>query len=136
MINNEFYENLKRNLTLVKGTTLDKLLKSDANYQSSCIDQGIAEKEYLDLDLSDYQRQIIDNFISITEVNDMEYSTLNYLAGLIDGHKIKDILETNPCTNSNISINPTSFNSTNTSVDSSYLTGFQQGIVFILKHQK
>lgn len=110
MISNQFYDLFKKNLTATKDLTLSKLLENDAHYQHSCIEQGAAEKKYLELDLSDYQRQVVDNFISISEVNDLEYSTLSYLAGIIDGHKIKDILNINNTTNQDFSVNNNSVN--------------------------
>lgn len=91
MYNIEFSKKLKRILIELSEKTLYNLLNKDPTYQESCKNQGLAERDYLNLDLSKEQRETIEKLLLWTDISNAEYSTLSYLAGLYDGCKLSDI---------------------------------------------
>lgn len=92
MKNTNFQNTLKKVLTEMSHDTLNDILKNDNSYHESCIKQEEAEKEYLDLDLTQEQREKIENLLFWTEKNNAQYSSLNYLAGICDGKKLMNYL--------------------------------------------
>jgi hypothetical protein len=91
MYNIEFSKKLKRILIELSEKTLYNLLNKDPTYQESCEKQGLAERDYLNLDLSKEQRETIEKLLLWTDISNADYSTLSYLAGLYDGCKLSGI---------------------------------------------
>lgn len=105
MSNETFLETLKSKLDKIRTKTLDQLLSQDEDYIQSCKRQGTAEESYLHLDLSPVQRTIIDNLLYWNDVSNMEYSSLNYLAGLLDSQKLLELFtDKNSTTDTNRAI--------------------------------
>jgi len=89
----EFQTHLKRMIDELRQETLLKLIKHDSDYQEYCKEMIAAEKLYTKLDLSQKQRQIVDEYLSLSNMVDMEYCTFSYLAGILDSHKITDLFQ-------------------------------------------
>jgi len=83
----EFKEKLKAKIDELKENTLSNLLKQDTGYLNSCEDHHLAEADYLKLNLSKEQKEIIDKLLICTDASNLEYSTLSYLAGIYDSPK-------------------------------------------------
>jgi len=73
--------------------TLHKLIKHDSDYQDYCKEMTTAERKYTKLDLPQEQRQIVDEYLSLADMVNMEYCTFSYLAGIFDSHKIVDLFQ-------------------------------------------
>jgi len=73
--------------------TLHKLIEHDSDYQDYCKEMTAAEREYTKLDLPQEQRQIVDEYLSLADMVNMEYCTFSYLAGIFDSHKIVDLFQ-------------------------------------------
>ena len=95
MNNEHFNETLKAKLDELKEKTVFSLTKGDSNYRKLSSELGQAEKEYMALSLSTESKIFIDYYISLIDNCNMEYSTTNYLAGLIDGQKFGNLIPTN-----------------------------------------
>lgn len=83
----DFNENLKAKLDELKEKTLSNLLNKDKEYQQYCKEHCLAEDKYLKLKLTTEEKEVIDNLLAATDISDMEYSTLSYVAGIYDSHK-------------------------------------------------
>ncbi len=59
-------------------------------YQEACEKQNMAERGYLDLELSKEQRETMEELLLWTDISNMEYSSLSCLAGLYDGCKLSN----------------------------------------------
>ena len=92
MKNESFSEKLKCKLDELKEKTLSSLITRDKAYQKLARECGIAEQEYHSLAFSKEQESIIESLLSANDICQAEYSTLNYLAGLIDGQKLGVLL--------------------------------------------
>jgi len=92
MKNESFSEKLKCRLDELKEKTLSSLIARDKTYQKLAGKCGIAEQEYHSLAFSKEQKTIIESLLSANDICQAEYSTLNYLAGLIDGQKLGVLL--------------------------------------------
>lgn len=88
MNNNDFGESLKAKLDELKDKTLSHLLQEDGAYQNATVQHGIAESDYMHLNLTPEQKDVVDRLLTCTDEGNMEYSTLSYLAGLFDSQKI------------------------------------------------
>jgi len=91
MKNDSFQELFKSKLDPIKEKTLYRLLSQDSEYQEACTQQGLAEGEYLQLNLTEDQRSTIDNLLQWMDSSNMEYSSLSYLAGLYDSQNLSSI---------------------------------------------
>jgi len=91
MNNDDFTAILKLNIDEMKENTLSNLLAHDHEYKKLCKLQGKAEAEYLKLTLSTEQKEVITKLLTTTDSQNMEYSTLSYLAGLFDSHNWKKL---------------------------------------------
>jgi len=92
MPNERFQEMLKSKLDQLKENTLLTLISRDHEYQVLSTQLASAEEKYRSLNLSPEQKEFIDHFINTNDSCNMEYSTLSYLAGLIDGQKIGTLI--------------------------------------------
>lgn len=72
----------------IKEITLSQLLEEDKSYQNSHTQHNLAEKDYINLNLSQEQRDVVDRLLSCTDENNMDYSSLSYLAELFDSSKL------------------------------------------------
>lgn len=68
----------------MKENSLSSLLENDNDYQRYSTYGSIAEEQYMQLDLSTEQKDIIDNLLDSRDNENLEYSNLAYLAGIID----------------------------------------------------
>ncbi len=87
----KFEDALKKALIQLSEGTLGNLLEKDLQYQESCEKQSLAENEYLHLNLLKEQRDTVEKLLYWTEINNTDYSVLNYLAGLFDGYKLYEL---------------------------------------------
>jgi len=92
MKNESFSEKLKCRLDELKEKTLSSLITGDKTYQKLAGKCGIAEQEYHSFAFSKKQKTIIESLLSANNICQAEYSTLSYLAGLIDGQKLGVLL--------------------------------------------
>lgn len=84
MNNNDFYNILKCSIESLKESSLSPLLRNDKDYQKYLNSERIAEKNYLQLDLSENQKSIVNTLLDARDKENSEYSNLSYLAGIID----------------------------------------------------
>lgn len=103
MNNERFTENLKYKLDELKEETVFSLTRKDPNYRKFSNELGQAETKYMALSLPSEQKTFIDYYISLIGNCNMEYSTINYLAGLIDGQKLGNLIPTSCNTGSSTS---------------------------------
>jgi len=96
-----FYEKLKSKLDELKENTLSSLIANDEEYHRLANQLDLAEQQYQALNLTLEQQSIIDHYIAMTDSCNMEYSTLSYLAGLIDAQKIGMLIPTGSTENTN-----------------------------------
>jgi len=89
----EFQTHLKRMIDELRQDTLHKLVKHDSDYQEYCKEMTVAERAYTKLELSQEQRQLVDEYLSLADMVNMEYCTFSYLAGILDSHKITDLFQ-------------------------------------------
>lgn len=85
MTNERFQEQFKSKLDQLKEYTLLSLINRDHDYQILSTELAAAEEKYRALTLSPEHKEFVDHFINTNNSCNMEYSTLSYLAGLIDG---------------------------------------------------
>jgi len=69
-------------------------MSEDKQYQECTKEYVTAEKECLKLHLKKEDREVIDRLLSMTDVSNMEYSTLSYVAGLLDSKIFTKVLNT------------------------------------------
>lgn len=98
MNNLEFQEQVKNLIEEMRGETLHELLKDNDFYQECTQKLDTAEKAYSDLEFTEDQRKIVNEYISWCDMVDMEYSTFSYIAGIYDSRKYPAILNCNPIT--------------------------------------
>jgi len=89
----EFQTHLKRMIDELRQDTLHKLIMHDSDYQDYCKEMTAAERAYIKLDLPQEQRQIVDEYLSLADMVNMEYCTFSYLAGILDSHKVADLFQ-------------------------------------------
>ena len=65
---------------------------ADKDYQEDAENEGIADKNYLQLDLTDRQREVCDCPLSCRDKQDTEYAIHAYIAGLYDAFRIMAVL--------------------------------------------
>ena len=108
MKNEPFSEKLKCKLDELKEKTLSSLITRDKAYQKLSKEYFVAEQEYYSLAFSKEQKAIIETLLSAKDICQAEYSTLSYLAGLIDGQKLGVLLppsESNAASNRDAILN-------------------------------
>ena len=80
----EFKELFKVATETLREKTIHPLLKADTIYQQDSENEGIAETDYLQLDLTEEQRNICNRLLECRDKQDIEYATHAYIAGLYD----------------------------------------------------
>lgn len=84
MVKDSFYEMFKDSLESMKENSVFPLLTNDSDYQNYVNQEGVAEDQYMQLDLSVKQREIVQQLVDARDSQNLEYSNLSYLAGIID----------------------------------------------------
>ena len=72
--------------------TIHSLLEADMTYQKDSENEGIAERDYLQLDLTTEQREVCNRLLECRDKEDCEYATHAYIAGLYDSFRIMAVL--------------------------------------------
>ena len=84
--------------------TIRSLLEADMTYQKDSENEGIAEMEYLQLDLTEEQRKVCNRLLECRDKEDCEYATHSYIAGLYDALRWWELFysckEASPCLHS------------------------------------
>ena len=84
--------------------TIHSLLEADMTYQKDSENEGIAEMEYLQLDLTEEQRKVCNRLLECRDKEDCEYATHSYIAGLYDALRWWELFysckEASPCLHS------------------------------------
>lgn len=62
----------------------DELTTSDETYQSDTNAEGDLEQRYMNLDLTENQRMIINDYIACMKTANGRYSDISYMAGIKD----------------------------------------------------
>lgn len=93
---NTFYNALKSKLDHLRSDTLTSLLARDNEYQQLFHKIDIEKQNYENLNLPSNQKNIIDQYLDSTDHYYTEYSTISYLAGLIDSQKLGLLFSTKP----------------------------------------
>ena len=88
----EFKELFKVATETLREKTIHPLLKADAIYQQDSEHEGMAETDYLQLDLTEEQRSICNRLLECRDKQDIEYATHAYIAGLYDAFRIMAVL--------------------------------------------
>ena len=68
----------------MKENSVLPLLTTDKDYQNYTNQESMAEAQYMQLDLSAKQKEIVEQLLDARDRQDIEYSNLSYLAGIID----------------------------------------------------
>ena len=71
--------------------TIRSLLEADMIYQKDSENEGIAEMEYLQLDLTEEQRKVCNRLLECRDKEDCEYATHSYIAGLYDALRWQEL---------------------------------------------
>ena len=61
-------------------------------YLKDSENEGIAEMEYLQLDLTEEQRKVCNRLLECRDKEDCEYATHSYIAGLYDAFRIMTVV--------------------------------------------
>lgn len=80
----EFKELFKVAVETLREKTITPLLEADTTYQEDSDNEGIAEMNYLQLDLTEEQRKVCNRLLECRDKQDIEYATHAYIAGLYD----------------------------------------------------
>lgn len=88
MKSENFYEVLKCTLAKLKEETLCPIVAKDNKFQKLSKQLELAKNAYQSLELTPNQKNIIECYILLMNSYNVEYGTLNYLAGHIDAQKI------------------------------------------------
>lgn len=88
MTDNSFYDVFKCSLESMKEKSVSSLLATDSDYQNYTKQENIAEEQYMSLTLSVKQREIVNQLLDARDKQNIEYSNLSYLAGIMDCIKI------------------------------------------------
>lgn len=78
-------ENLKEN-------SVYQILQSDMDFQKESQDESSAEESYIQLDLTEKQRQVCNHLLDCRDSQNIDYSNCSYVAGLYDAFRIMAVL--------------------------------------------
>ncbi|MDD3138903.1 MAG: hypothetical protein PHX08_08025 [Lachnospiraceae bacterium] len=92
MCDMELAELVKLAVESLKEKSVYQLLQSDMEYQKKSIEEGFAEQEYIQLDLTEQQRRVCNRLLECRDSQNLDYSTCSYMAGLYDTFRILAIL--------------------------------------------
>lgn len=82
MEDQEFLELFQQATMLLREQTLQQLLAENQTYQQICWQEEEAEKQYLQIDLTEAQRAVIDHLLQQKEHSGLLYADHAYLAGI------------------------------------------------------
>ena len=85
-------ELFKEAVETLREQTSHSLLEADMTYQKDSENEGIAERDYLQLDLTTEQRKVCNRLLECRDKEDCEYATHSYIAGLYDAFRIMAVL--------------------------------------------
>lgn len=88
MADNSFYDVFKCSVESMKEKSVSSLLATDSDYQNYTNQETIAEEQYMSLNLSVEQKEIVNHLLDARDKQNIEYSNLSYLAGIMDCIKI------------------------------------------------
>lgn len=88
MADNSFYDVFKCSVESMKEKSVSSLLAIDSDYQNYTNQEIIAEEQYMSLNLSEEQKEIVNQLLDARDKQNIEYSNLSYLAGIMDCIKI------------------------------------------------
>ena len=80
----EFKELFQVATETLREKTIHPLLKADTIYQQDSENEGMAEKDYLQLELTEEHRNICNRLLECRDKQDIEYAAHAYIAGLYD----------------------------------------------------
>lgn len=92
MRDTEFKELLKIAVNMLSEKTIPLLLKSDQIYQEDAENEAKVEERYLQLNLTQEQREICQYLLECRDKQDTEYATHAYIAGLYDAFRIISVM--------------------------------------------
>lgn len=84
----KFKELVKIAADQLKYESIAELTQNDSAYQELKVQEEAAEKTYLELDLTEKQRNICNQFLDTREKENSEYATLAYISGLKDAFRM------------------------------------------------
>lgn len=84
----EIRELLKLAVDSMKKKTLNTLLEKDSVYQEIRQEQEIAYQNYIDLEMTEKQRDVVDALITKKYELTYELEENIYMAGMIDGYSV------------------------------------------------
>ena len=88
----EFEKILTLALENLKENSVYQLLQSDMDFQKESQDESSAEESYIQLDLTEKQRQVCDQLLDCRDSQNIDYSNCSYVAGLYDAFRIMAVL--------------------------------------------
>lgn len=88
----EFEKILTLALENLKENSVYQLLQSDMDFQKESQDESSAEESYIQLDLTEKQRQVYDQLLDCRDSQNIDYSNCSYVAGLYDAFRIMAVL--------------------------------------------
>ena len=74
MTSNSFYDTFKTSLEAMKENSVLPLLTTDKDYQNYTNQESMAEAQYMQLDLSAKQKEIVEQLLDARDRQDIEYS--------------------------------------------------------------
>lgn len=82
MTNQEFLELFQLSVSRVWEQTVNEILEDDLRYQQTIQQEDGVEQRYMRLNLTEEQRQVIDEMLQCKERSAMQYADASYLAGI------------------------------------------------------
>ena len=93
MEDQEFLQLFQQAANFLREKTVMQLLEQDVAYQEICQSEDQAEQEYLQLDLSETQRQAVDALLQQRERSYLLYADAAYLAGVKNVMQLHRLLD-------------------------------------------
>ncbi len=87
----QFKELVKICVDKLKDETIFELIKNDTEYQKTAEKEGIAEKAFLELELTAEQRNVCNHLLECRGQQECEYATFAYIAGINDAFRILNL---------------------------------------------
>lgn len=94
MEDQEFQQLFQQSSSFLREKTMHQLLRQNTEYQEICQWEEAAEEQYLQLELNDNQREVIDILLQHKEKSCLLYADIAYLAGIknvLQLHRLLDI---------------------------------------------
>lgn len=92
MYDKDFTELVKIAVENLKEDTVYQMIQRNVNYERESEAGGLAEQRYMELDLTEQQRKVCDDFLNCRDNQNLEYSDYSYIAGLYDAFRILAVL--------------------------------------------